>query len=483
MKRSERAGRRIAPLERLPLFFDLRDRPVLLAGDSDGVAWKLDLLRAAGARILLAAPRPGPALSAALAAAPEVHHLARDWRADDLAGMTLAIADLPDPAAAALHRAARRAGIPCNVIDRPEHGDFAFGSLVNRSPVVIGISTGGTAPALAQAVRRRIETALPRTLARWARLARAWRAALPAFLPDPAARRAFWSGIAERALRESAPEADSPAAALDAALACPQAPARGRVSLVGAGPGDADLLTLKAVRALQDADVILFDALVSDEVLELARREARRMPVGKRGGRPSCRQEEINALMIRFAREGKHVVRLKAGDPMIFGRAGEEIEQLRAAGLPVTVIPGITAALAAAATLRVSLTRRGVAQSLRFVTGHARTGALPDDLDWPGLARADTTLMVYMAARTAGTLAARLQAAGLPAETPAAIAVAVGRPDERFVRCRLADLGPRLEGEIDGPVLVGIGHVFAAAEVPVRQRDDADTVAPVALAV
>ena len=175
----------------------------------------------------------------------------------------------------------------------------------------------------------------------------------------------------------------------------------GRVTLVGAGPGDADLLTLKAVRALQSADIILFDDLVSDGVLELARREAKRMMVGKRGSRDSCSQDDINALMLKLARQGKHVVRLKCGDPMIFGRAGEEIAMLTAARHNGNVVPGITAASAMAARLGLSLTHRDHAQSVRFVTGHARSGALPDNLDWSGLADAQTTLIFYMAGNTA----------------------------------------------------------------------------------
>jgi len=215
----------------------------------------------------------------------------------------------------------------------------------------------------------------------------------------------------------------------------------GCVTLVGAGPGDPEYLTLKAVRALQSADVILFDDLVADGVLELARREAKRTLVGKRGGRASCRQEDINALMVKLARQGKRVVRLKSGDPMIFGRAGEEIAELRAAGIPVDVVPGVTSALALAARLRVSLTHRDLAHSVRFVTGHARDGGLAHDLDWKGLADRETSLIVYMGGRTAG---------------------AVGS---------LADI-VRLIGDLDPgePVLLGIGSVFAAADVRSRRE-------------
>ncbi len=251
------------------------------------------------------------------------------------------------------------------------------------------------------------------------------------------------------------------------------APKQGCVTLVGAGPGDAELLTLKAVRALQSADVILFDDLVSDEVLDLARREARRMLVGKRGGRDSCRQEDINALMIKLALQGKHVVRLKSGDPMIFGRAGEEIAELHDQGISVAVVPGISAGIALAAELGVSLTHRDHAHSVRFVTGHARSGKLPEDLDWKGIADPETTVMFYMGGRTAPAIAARLLSEGLPAETPVVIAKAIGRPQFQLARTTLAGLVGETSLLAEGePVLLGIGNVFANRGVRANSRPD-----------
>jgi uroporphyrin-III C-methyltransferase/precorrin-2 dehydrogenase/sirohydrochlorin ferrochelatase len=237
----------------------------------------------------------------------------------------------------------------------------------------------------------------------------------------------------------------------------------GRVSLVGAGPGDAELLTLKAVKALQSADVILFDALVSDDVLNLTRREAKRMLVGKRGHRPSCRQEDINDMMLKLALQGKHVVRLKAGDPMIFGRAGEEIAMLEANGIEVSIVPGITSASAMAAALGISLTHRDAAQSLRFITGHARNGALPEDLDWRGLAHPSTTLIVYMGGRTSGELSERLIVEGLPASTPVVAVAAVSRVSEQRWRGPLCELAKGVAGlDQSSPIIIGIGRVFAA---------------------
>jgi uroporphyrin-III C-methyltransferase/precorrin-2 dehydrogenase/sirohydrochlorin ferrochelatase len=438
-KPAEAAGpQRIGALAKLPVFLDLHGKRAVVVGDTPGAAWKAELLQAAGAEVVC---------------------IARDWQEEDLTGALLAVIDAADATeAAAFHAAAKAAGAICSAIDKPDHCDVQFGAIVNRSPVVIGISTDGAAPILAQAIRRRIETLLPASLGAWAAAAKRIRKSVAERLPAGGLRRAFWERFSERAFIEPTVPADVEIA--------PMAAAGGHVTLVGAGPGDAELLTLKAMRALQAADVILFDDLVSDEVLELARREAKRMMVGKRGRRASCRQEDINALMIKLARQGKRVVRLKAGDPMVFGRAGEEIAALDAAGIPVAVIPGITAALAAASSLGVSLTHRDAAHSVRFVTGHSRQGELPDDLDWRGLADSETSLMVYMGGRTGGAFAAKLVGEGLPASTPVAVVGAVSRRDETRWTGQLSELGDALlQIGVEQPVLVGIGQVFAAARV------------------
>ncbi len=235
----------------------------------------------------------------------------------------------------------------------------------------------------------------------------------------------------------------------------------GRVTLVGAGPGDPDLLTLKAVKALQAADVILFDALVSDDVLRFARHEAKRLLVGKRGHRRSCRQEDINALMLKLARQGKHVVRLKAGDPMIFGRGGEEIAMLKSHGIELAVVSGVTSASAMAAALGVSLTHRDHAQTLHFVTGHARNGTLPENLDWASLADAKGTIIVYMGGRTCRELAQRLADEGLSSSTPVVAIENISRDDERCCAGKLADLmGSEDRFDSTAPVLIGIGNAF-----------------------
>jgi uroporphyrin-III C-methyltransferase/precorrin-2 dehydrogenase/sirohydrochlorin ferrochelatase len=233
------------------------------------------------------------------------------------------------------------------------------------------------------------------------------------------------------------------------------------VTLVGAGPGDPELLTLKAIRALQAADVVLFDDLVSPEVLEFVPAHAERIAVGKRAGRHSCRQEDINALMLRMARSGRRVVRLKSGDPSIFGRAGEEMEYLAAEGIPVSVVPGVTAATALAASLGLSLTRRGRATSLHLATGHSHKGGLPEDLDWRSVADPSATTVFYMAAGTAGQIATRLMSLGADSATPVVIASAVSRPDQSITFCTLGTLASMVEATgKEAPTLIGIGAAF-----------------------
>src|SRR5215510_13922880 len=245
----------------------------------------------------------------------------------------------------------------------------------------------------------------------------------------------------------------------------------GSVTLVGAGPGDPELLTLRAVRALQQADVILIDNLVAPAILDFARREARKMMVGKAGYGPSCRQDEINAMMISLAKSGKRVVRLKGGDPMIFGRAGEEIAACRAAGIPVEVVPGITSAQAAASRLGVSLTQRELARRVQYITAHGANGRLPSDIDWRSVADPSTTTVVYMPKRTLVELAATALAHGIAPDTPAIAVASATRPDEQVINATIATIAARLAGAApDGPVLVMIGLALGAAQSEVTER-------------
>src|SRR5262245_592241 len=329
---------RMEPLSRLPVFFALPGRRAVLVGGTPAAAWKAELLSAAGAEVDVLAAEPCDEILALAADPPGgaiVLHM-RPWEAHDLAGAAIAVGACEDDREAeAFAAAARAAGVPVNVIDKPAYCDFSFGAIVNRSPLVIGISTDGAAPVFAQAIRGRLEALIPRGFARWADAARRWREAVKNSGLSFAGRRKFWQRFTAHAV--SHPEGEPAAADFDRLLAATRedgaAVEHGSVTLVGAGPGDPELLTLRAVRALQSADVILIDDLVAPAILDFARREAKKMMVGKTGFGPSCKQEEINALMISLAKAGKRVVRLKAGDPMIFGRAGEEIAACRDAGL------------------------------------------------------------------------------------------------------------------------------------------------------
>jgi uroporphyrin-III C-methyltransferase/precorrin-2 dehydrogenase/sirohydrochlorin ferrochelatase len=460
---SDVAPARIKPLSVLPVFLPLIGKRAVVAGGSDAAAWKAELLAAAGADVHVYAREED--ISAEFTKILERERAitlhARAWDAACLKGaaVALAVAD-NDEEAAAFEAAARQAGAACNVIDKPAYCHFQFGSIVNRSPLMVGISTSGAAPILAQAVRRRIETLLPPSLADWVALARKLRDSVGRRLTHGASRRAFWERLVDRAFQH-APDS---AAADDLGrhvLAVADEDRRGHVTFVGAGPGDAELLTLKAVRALQAADVILFDDLVSDDVQELARREAKRILVGKRAGRSSCKQHEINEMMVKLARAGRRVVRLKSGDPMIFGRAGEEIAVLEAAGIGYDVVPGITAGLAMAAALGISLTHRDHAKSVRFVTGHSKMGGLPEDVDWRAIADRSATTIFYMAGRTAGDIAERLLEEGLSPLTPVVVAAAIGRATEQLRTTDLAGLqGSMADIDATLPILIGVGEAF-----------------------
>ncbi len=372
---SEVKSTRIGALARLPAFFALEGKHVVVAGGSQAAAWKAELLSAAGARVEVFAPAPGEDMLALAAAPPRgaiaIHE--RAWTAADFFRAAMAVADCADDhAAAQFAAAARDAGVPVNIIDRPAFSDFAFGAIVNRSPLVIGISTDGASPVFGQAIRAKIEALIPKGFARWAEAARAWRPRVHKLALSFRGRRTFWEKFTARAV--AAPDLTPTEADFGALLSPPSGHQTGSVVLVGAGPGNPELLTLRAVRTLQSADVILFDDLIAPDILDFARREARKMLVGKTGHQASCRQDDINALMISLAKAGRRVVRLKGGDPMLFGRADEEIAACRAAGIAVEVVPGITAAQGAASRLLVSLTRRGQARRVQYITGHGHDG-------------------------------------------------------------------------------------------------------------
>jgi uroporphyrin-III C-methyltransferase/precorrin-2 dehydrogenase/sirohydrochlorin ferrochelatase len=463
----------MSPLARLPAFFALQGKRCVVAGGGMAAVWKAELLSAAGARVDVFAPEPNEDMRALAAAPPAgaviVHE--RRWTAADCAGAAIAVAECAvDTEAAQFAAAARAAGVPVNVIDRPAFCDFAFGAIVNRSPLVIGISTDGAAPVFGQAIRAKIEALIPKGFARWADAARTWRPRVQKLALSFRGRRHFWEDFADRAV--AAPDQAPTDADLEALLTPNQTAEAGSVVLVGAGPGDPELLTLRAVRALQSADVILFDHLVSPEILDFARREAKKMLVGKTGHAPSCRQDDINALMVSLAKAGRRVVRLKGGDPMIFGRADEEIAACRDAGIAVDIVPGVTTAQAAASRLKISLTRRAEARRVQYITGHGRDGKLPDDIDWTSLADPAVTTVVYMPTKTLPELVAKALEGGLDPATPAVAVERATRSDERLIGSNIADLPARLAAAApSGPIVVMIGRVFADYRENVKHEE------------
>lgn len=456
-------------LSHLPLFADLRGRDVLVVGAGEVAARKVLLLERAGARILVVAPALGPALEERVTA-QAVAWLARTFLAEQLGGCALVIAATDDAQVnATVAAAARLRGLPVNVVDDPALSTVILPAIIDRSPLLIAVSTGGAAPVLARRLRAEIETLVDGAWAGLAALAARWRARIRDRFPDLQRRREFYDGLVDGtvmdALREGRPLAAE--AALARALSRHADPAHGMaglVTLVGAGPGDPGLLTLNALRALQRADVILHDALVSDAILDLARRDALRIPVGKRAGGRQTGQEQIHTLMLEHARAGQRVVRLKGGDPFIFGRGGEELEFLREQCIAYEVVPGITAATACAAYAGIPLTHRDHAQSVRFITAHCH-GAM-DTLDWAGLAREGQTLAMYMGAGQAHAIEAQLIAHGRSPATPVAIVENGTRPDQRVLTGTLgglADLAGRLTPR--APALIVVGEVARFASV------------------
>jgi uroporphyrin-III C-methyltransferase / precorrin-2 dehydrogenase / sirohydrochlorin ferrochelatase len=453
---------RMEALARLPVFYALAGKRTVVAGGSAAAAWKAELLSAAGAAVDVYAAEPGDEMIE-IAAHTSVTIHRRDIGESDFAAAVLAVGAFEsDREAEGFATKARRAGVPVNVIDKPAYCDFSLGAIVNRSPLVIGISTGGAAPVFGQAIRAKLEALIPRGFARWADAAQRWRPRVQTLALSFRERRRFWERFTERAVTE--PERAPGESDIEALMAGVRGIASdcGSVTLVGAGPGDPELLTLRAVRALQSADVILIDDLVSPEVLDFARREAKKMMVGKTGHGPACKQDEINALMIKLAKSGKRVVRLKGGDPMIFGRAGEEVAACRAANIPVEVVPGISAAQGAASRLLVSLTHRSHARRLQYVTGHDRDGKLPADIDWRALADPVATTVIYMPKKTLREVSASAIAQGLGPTTPAVAVANATRPDEVIIAGTISDIADRMDAAaLNGPALVMIGRVLA----------------------
>ncbi len=441
-----------------PVFQRLDGQPVLVVGGGEVARRKVDLLRRAGARVQLVAHELHPELRAALADG-RLEHLATEFEPAQLRGMRLAIAATDDVALnQAVSAAADAAGVPVNVVDNAALSSFVTPAIVDRAPILVAISTAGTAPVLARRLREQIERLLPAGLPHLAHFMARWRDRVRAAVPA-ASRRRVWERFLDGGGAESLLAGDEAEAARRMqALLADDRPS-GEVYLVGAGPGDPDLLTLRALRLMQQADVVLHDRLVDPQILDRVRRDAERIDVGKRRDRHTLPQEQINAELVRLAREGKRVLRLKGGDPFVFGRGGEEIETLTAEGIPFQVVPGITAANGCAAYAGIPLTHRDYAQACVFVTGHPRKdGTL--ELPWPQLARPGQTVVIYMGLTALAALCERLIEAGLPEDWPAAVVENGTRASQRVVTGTLSTLADAVHaGGVHGPSLVIVGEV------------------------
>lgn len=456
-----------------PLFLDLHDQPVLVIGAGAVAARKLNLLRRSGARLLVVAPELSAEVTE-MVRTGAVEWLARHFDASQLRAVRLVIAATDDRAenarVAALSKAA---GIWVNAVDQPAAGDVAVPALIQRGELTLAIGSDGQAPVLARRLRAQIEALLPTRLGELLALLKQHRAAIRARWPDVDSRRHGYEAILDGpipALIEAGRLAEA-TALLQAALqptAGPD-PARsepalaGSVALVGAGPGDPGLLTLAALRELQAADVIVHDRLVSAEVRDLARRDAEWISVGKCAGQPSIGQSDIDALLVQLARAGRRVVRLKGGDPLIFARGGEELRALTTAGIPIRIVPGITAAQGCAAYAGIPLTERDQAQALRLVTAHCQRDG--DEVDWAALAQGGETLALYMGVRQAPRIQSRLIAFGLAADTPFACIENGTRGNQRVLLGRLDELSRTVrEQSVQSPALLLIGELCLRAQ-------------------
>ncbi|MES2719513.1 MAG: siroheme synthase CysG [Pseudomonadota bacterium] len=447
-------------MDTLPLGFRLKGQPCLVVGGGDIALRKVSLLLRAGGIVTLVAPQVLPALRAQVeAAGGQVHQ--RRYALDDIADQTLVISATDDEVLnAEVSQACQARRIPVNVVDSPALCTVIFPAIVDRSPLLIGISSNGVSPVLARILRGKIESMIPAAYGRLATLLGEFRTLAKQTFPDTSARRAFWEAQLEGPMPDLvfSGRDDEARAHLQHAFAAPHKTQAGEVYLVGAGPGDPDLLTFKALRLMQQADVIVYDRLVSAPILDLCRRDADRIYVGKARAEHAVPQEGINALLVRLAQEGKRVCRLKGGDPFIFGRGGEEIEELAAAGISFQVVPGITAASGCAAYAGIPLTHRNYAQSVRFVTGHLKDGT--PDLPWAELVHPNQTLVLYMGLVSLGPIREQLLAHGLTPQTPVAMISKGTTPEQQVITGTLENIVEKLAGQpLPAPTLIIVGEV------------------------
>ncbi len=454
-------------MDYLPIFLHLDDRPCLVVGGGKVAARKVGLLRRARGRVKVVSPALHAELRR-LADAGDIEYVSGEFEPAQMDGCVLAIAATGDEAVnRRVSDLAHQRGIPVNVVDQPELCSFIMPSIIDRSPVQVAVSTGGASPVLARLLRARLESYVPAAYGRLARLVESFRDQVKARFSRMDQRRQFWENVLQGEVAELLFAGRDETArrllqdAIDKAEDEPHP--IGEVYLVGAGPGDPDLLTFRALRLLQMADVVVYDRLVAPPILDLARRDAEMIYVGKERDKHTLSQENINQLLVRLAKEGKRVVRLKGGDPFIFGRGGEEISTLMDNGVTFQVVPGITAASGCATYSGIPLTHRDYAQSVVFVTGHLKDGSV--DLNWKALAHPGQTLVFYMGLHGVGAMSRQLIAHGLPATTPVALVQQGTTQNQRVVVTELADLEPAVRrSDIKPPTIIIVGEVVRLHE-------------------
>ncbi len=447
-------------MDYLPLFHSLKGEHCLVVGGGEIAARKVDLLLRTGALVTVVAPTLHERLQG-LAEGAAINYQDRCYRSEDLDKKVLVIAATNDACVnETVSRHAKQRQLPVNVVDAPELCSVILPSIIDRSPVIVAVSSSARSPVLARILRARLETLIPAGYGRLASFLHGFRQQVQTALPSLKERRRFWEKIIDSPAAEMVFRGQTEAAKqwLEAALSGADHNPPGMVSLIGAGPGDPDLLTFRALRLMQNADVILYDRLVSEAIIDLTRRDAERIYVGKQRHFHALRQEEINNLLLRLAREGKRVVRLKGGDPFVFGRGGEEIATLAEKGVPFEIVPGITAANGCAAYAGIPLTHRDYAQSVVLVTGHLRNGTV--NLDWQGLVQKQQTLVIYMGLSGLSAICKGLRSAGMPADMPAALIAQGTLPEQQVYADTIAGLPERIAGKrIHAPTLLIVGEV------------------------
>lgn len=446
----------------LPTFMNIQNRPCLVVGGGSIAARKAAMLSSAGASIVIVAPEVNDEVSERITS-NHYQHIHRGFKADDLNNKILVIAATDNEAVnRQVSELAKARALPVNVVDSPALCSFIMPSIIDRSPMQIAISTGGASPVLARMLRAHLESSIPNAYGKLAALVEGYREDVKATFPSVEARRIFWENVLEGPIAELvfAGKEDEARARLTKTIADARdkPAAEGEVFLVGAGPGDPDLLTFRALRLMQKADIVVYDRLVSKPILELVRRDAEKFYVGKERANHAATQENINACLVRLAKEGKRVLRLKGGDPFIFGRGGEEISTLMDEGVNFQVVPGITAAAGCASYAGIPLTHRDYAQAVIFVTGHLRDGSV--NLNWEMLAHEHQTIVFYMGLHGVNDICKQLVKHGRAASTPAALIERGTMPDQKVYLGDLSTL-PQLvkDNDVKPPTLIIVGEV------------------------